>query len=923
MIRSALLLTIITLLYACGGGDERTSQEHIAAAQAYLEKNQQRPAVIELKNALQKDVNSTQARAMLGRLYFDLGDYEGASKELSRAVEMGAAPTTIMPVLAQTLLSLGEFRQLEELSLDALDPEGRSLVQAAKGLAQLFKGNAPAAEEIIATALTNETVSPYALVADARLSMARQEYPQARKKLKSIFKEHKDYGPAWNLLGDIEAAERRAPEAEKAYSNVLRVRPMAFDARLNRAMMRIYQSKFKEAREDLDTLMKTHAGAAKVHPGVNFARGIVFLQARQFVPAKTAFDKASQYSENYPLTHYYLAAIDMEQGLSQQALANVYRFLGIVPGSVVGAKLAAKLELQEQNYAKVEELLKPVLEAYPADIDALNLMASASLALGKGSEGVDLLLKVVELRPQSVEAQARLGAGFLAAGDEDLGIATLKDLLSADPGYEQADILIVLNYLRTRQTSEAISAAEDYRDRNPQSTTSYNLLGRAYLIAGRKKDAKAAFQKGLELRPDDPGANNSLADFKLEERDFEGARFYYKRVLDKNPDHMQTLMKLAASYAIEGREDEMFASLDRTLEAHPRAMEPRLVKARYFIARGDLDKAGAEFNALTHEQKQHPDALFTQAGFELAAGRHNQARITLEKLTRLRPNVSQYHYMMSKAYAGLGDLKKFTAELEKAVELDPDHFYAKLALARLNLVTGSNKQFRKHLAELKKVAPDNHDVMKLEVADADQRGEHKRAEQLLATLYEQSPTVGNVMALATHREKVGDAQGAVAALENWLDSHHDDLQVRQKIAQVRGSAEDIDGAIEEYRTIVSLDENNVVALNNLAWYLLERNPEQALVYAQQAFGLSPESSSVLDTLAMAQLATQRLPEARRTIDRALELSPDSPELIYHEARVRAAEGDNAGAAQSLAAVLAQHEDFYERDKAVALLEELQ
>lgn len=923
MMRNALVIAIVALLYACGDGDDRTSSDHLAEARLFLEQNQPRPAEIELKNALQKDVKNAQARSLLGQLYFEQGDFEGAAKELARAVELGADPASIVPPLAQTLLSLGEFRQLEALPLDGLDPAGRSLVQAAKGLGQLFQGDAAAAEEIIATSLINEPVSPYAMVADARLSMAREEYAQAREKLKVIFDQHADYGPAWNLLGDIEAAERRAPQAEKAYSNVLRVQPMAFDARLNRAMMRIYQSNFKAARQDLETLMQGHGGAARNHPGVNFARGIVFLQARQFDPAKAAFEKASQFSDNYPLTYYYLAAIDMERGLSQQALANVYRFLGIVPGSVVGAKLAAKLELQQQNFAAVEELLKPVLEAYPADIDALNMLASASLALGKGSEGVDLLLKVVELQPSSVAAQARLGAGFLAAGDEDLGIATLKDLLATDPGYEQADILIVLNYLRTRQIEEAVGAAEDYRDRNPESTTSYNLLGRAYVLAGRRDDALAAFQKALRLRPDDPGANNSLAEFKLGQRDFEGARAHYRRVLDKNPGHMQTLMKLAASFALEGREDEMFASLERTLEAHPRAMEPRLVKARYFIARGDLEKAGAEFSALTHDQKQHPDALFTEAGFDLAAGRHKQAQHTLQKLLQLRPDVSQYHYMMSKAYAGLGDLENFTAELEKAVELDPDHFYAKLALARLNLMTGSEQQFRKHLAELRKVAPDNHDVMKLEVADADQRGDHEHAQRLLETLYEQSPTVGNVMALATHLEKVGDTQGAVVALEGWLKAHHDDIRVRQKIAQVRGSNQDIAGAIGEYRAIVNLDDSNVVALNNLAWYLLESEPEEALTFAQKAFGLSPESSSVLDTLAMAQLETGRLAEARRTIDKALELSPDSAELRYHEVRIRAAEGDTAGAAERLAAILAEHESFYERDKAEALLLELQ
>ena len=138
MLRSALVLTLTALLLACGGGDERTSQDHIDAARAAIDQNKLKPAVIELKNALQKDVNSSEGRAMLGQVYYELGDYEGASKELSRAAGMGADPTTIIPILAQTQLTLGDFSGLEALSIEGLDPEGRSLVQAAKGLGQLF-----------------------------------------------------------------------------------------------------------------------------------------------------------------------------------------------------------------------------------------------------------------------------------------------------------------------------------------------------------------------------------------------------------------------------------------------------------------------------------------------------------------------------------------------------------------------------------------------------------------------------------------------------------------------------------------------------------------------------------------------------------------------------------------------------------------
>jgi putative PEP-CTERM system TPR-repeat lipoprotein len=488
-----------------------------------------------------------------------------------------------------------------------------------------------------------------------------------------------------------------------------------------------------------------------------------------------------------------------------------------------------------------------------------------------------------------------------------LGIATLEGLLTADPSFEQADILIVLNHLRTRNGDAAVEAAQAYQQRNPESTTSYNLLGRAYLAAERSDDARQAFEKAVELRPDDPGGNVSLAEFKLAAKDFEGARKHYARVLEKNPDHMQTLMKVAASYALEGREEEMFASLDKTIEAHPRAMEPHLIKARYHIAKGNLEKANGEFNALTPEQKEHPDALVTMAGMELAADEHNQAHHTIEQLIRLRPNVSQYHYMRAKALAGAGDRDNFTLALERAVELDPDHFYAKLALARLSLMTGDSE---------------NPDVMKLEVASADLRGDDEYAGHLLQTLYDQSPTVNNVIPLASHFEKMSDAPAAIELLQKWSAEFGDNFQVSTKLAQLYGDMNDIDNAIVEYESILAQDNSNIVALNNLAWYLLEIDAQASLAHAERAFGISPDSSSVLDTLAMAQLKTGRLVEARRTIDRALAESPDSPDMQFHEAQIRAQEGDRAGAIKELTRLLAEHEAFFERDKAAAFLRSL-
>ncbi len=920
LVRSLSVLLFSAMLLACG--DELTSEDHLKSATAFLEKSDAVSATIELKNALKKDVNNARARALLGKLYFEDGAYEDAEKELSRALSLGVDVAIVSPVLSQVLLGLGEYKRLDTLSLDGLDPQNRSTVQAAKGLSMIYRRDLVAAAEIIEAAMQNEPTSPYAQVAAARLAMEKEEYDDARRQLKDIFAKDPTYAPAWSLLGDLESAQRQPQQAEIAYTKVIEYATNSFEARANRAMMRIYQNNFVGAYQDLVAVGQSHGAVSSSHPGVQFAWGLYYLQNKQLDPAARAFEQASQFSDAYPQSLYYLAAINLEQGLLELAKTNAYEFLGLVPGSVVGTKLVAKLELGKKNYAKAEKLLLPLIAERPDDAEAMNLLASALLAQGKSGEGVELLAKVAELHPDSAEAKARLGAGFLSVGSEELGIKTLQSILAKDPSYEQADILIVLNYLRHDKVAEAVRAAQEYQSRNPDSATSYDLLGRAYLANNEKEPARAAFTKAMELRPGDPGAGDGLADFAVADKDYETARMYYQQVLQHNPDHIQTHMKIAASYAVEGKEQAMLDSLEATLVAYPRSMEPRLVKARYFIAKGQLEKVTPLFEELTDEQKKHPDALVTLAGFELAGGRYNQALGTLEKLIDDYPNVSQYHYMRSKAYAGLGDIEKFSAELQRTVELDPNHFYAKIAQARLAMLSNNMDLFEERLAELSATAPDNPDVVKLKVAAAQKKGDTKTAIQLLESLYKREPTTGNVLALAAHRQSGGDISGAIEQLQHWVADHSDDVIVREKLAEVYASNNQIGGAVYQYREILKIDPNHAIALNNLAWYLLHEDPKQALAYAETALELSPDSSSILDTLAVVQLKNNSVLEARRTIDRAVALAPNSPEMRFHEAQVRAAEGDKQGAVKALNTLLGKHAEFSERSAAEQFLKQL-
>ena len=127
-----------------------------------------------------------------------------------------------------------------------------------------------------------------------------------------------------------------------------------------------------------------------------------------------------------------------------------------------------------------------------------------------------------------------------------------------------------------------------------------------------------------------------------------------------------------------------------------------------------------------------------------------------------------------------------------------------------------------------------------------------------------------------------------------------------------------DEAGQQYATVLQADPANVIALNNQAWILREKNSAQALEYARKAAELAPDSADVLDTLAMVEYAGRDYARAQRSIERALKKSPEHPSMLYHSAMIAAALDDKAAARATLKKLLANHTDFPEIAEAEAL-----
>ena len=916
-LRNLSLTALLVTLIACGGGG--TSADHIDRARTFLAEEKYDSALIELKNAVQKESDSAEARFMLGQLQLQIGNIAAAEKELRAAAKLGWPEESVTPALAQALLLGNKFAQVRELDTANLSADSKAQVLTAQAVAELSQGELEAAAELIAQARAAAPQSVEVMIGTARVSASQGSLEEAVATLDEVLAKTPDNATALNLLGDVRLRQGKSAEALAAYNRTLEVQPNNFQARLRRALVAMSLQDFTTASDDAEQLIKM----APRHPGSNYIQGLVNFQNQEYADAIAALSQAEPAFRQFPMVLYYLGSSHLIEGNMDSAESFAERFVAVAPENVAGRKLLATMRLQRGDYDDVQSLLQPVLDNDPDDLGALNLMANALIRDGKTDQGIDLLSRLAELQPDSAQAQVRLGAGLLLTGNNESAVHHIESALELDPEFQQADILLVLNHLRKEEYDAAIAAARDYTGRNPTSVTPYNLLGKVYLAAGREDDARQAFAQALKIDEGDPGANHNLAQMALADGDTGAARQRYLAVLKVHEDSLPALMQLAALEAQAKDADAMVEWLEQATIAHPAAIEPRVMLGRYYLSTGKPAQVAPLFSTLDTVQRRSPEVLRVLALAQLAEKEPREAQQTLAQLQESTPESAVLHHLMAQAAAGGGDLARARVELQRALELDQGYLPSRIALARLALAEDSMDEFGEQLRILSVEAPDDVNVLQLQAQAANLRNEPAAAVEFARRAYEIAPGEATLLALATYETAAGNDKAAMKLLDTWLESNPDSVPVRLARGIALGQAGQVDASLGEYRKVIAVDPDNFAALNNLAWELRESAPGEALEYAQRANRAAPNNAAALDTLAVVEYHNGDYKAAKRSIGRALDAEPEQPSLTYHAAMIEKALGNEAAAARTLQELLSKHRDFPEYEEAKALLASLQ
>lgn len=892
----ALALAASVPLSGCERVSNLTEQEHIQRAKDFEDKGNLKEGVIELKNAIQKNPDSAQARLLLGEIYLRLGQGDEAEKEFSRAEKLGVNPESIKLQLGKAWLLMGEYKRvLQEISpATGTSPRSKATFLQLQGDALLMTGKLEEGCQRFKDSLATDSRHVAAYWGLANCAIAKRDLTEARTMIDTAIKIDGNDPENWVVLADFERLNNNHDAALAAYATALKHDPSKLGALFGRAQIFAYTNKPAEAKAELEKLKKLSPSFY----GTSFVEATLLYTAGKSDQAMDAAQRALKTNPSFKPAQLLYALLQYDRKSYENTAKALTSYLQQSPGHLEARKLLAATYLKLNQPDHALDQLKPYIAAGQADAQILALAGEAHLRGDDPGSARNLYEKASDLVPTSATLRTRVGLSQLATGDESAAIKALEVSSSMGSRDNNADIALAYHFLAEGQFDKALAAIAELEKKLPDSPGTYNLKGQAYMGKNDFAQARKNFERALSLDPTLVSAAARLAMMDVQEKNLPAARGRYQAILDKDTKNIPAMVGLAEIAALEQKEAEFLDWLDRAAKASPVAFVPRAMMAKYYLDKNAPQKALTVAREALSARPNSTEALDLLGRVQLAAGEPENARSTYTRIAALSPKSASAQFKLSQIHAAMGDEKATRNSLRKALELQPDHMEALAALSVLEARSGHHDE----AVKIARTMQATHAPLGLAL-EGDALMIAKRYGDA-AKFYEQAlakrPDSNLVAKLHQASFRAGNAKLADDTLMAWLKAHPQDHIARAYLAESYTKRQLNRQAIDQYQILLRTVPNDAVVLNNLAILYQSVQDPRALAMAEKAYKLYPDSPAHADTLGWMLVQQGQSARGLPLIEQASKGAPAHPEIRYHLAYALAKSGQAKQARREVA-----------------------
>ena len=655
----------------------------------------------------------------------------------------------------------------------------------------------------------------------------------------------------------------RLGEPNRAYQELQRtieIDPANYAARVDIANMLIAAKFYKEAQEQLDILIAKQPDSPDVHSALaNF-------KARQgdLPGALQEMQKAISLDPNRSEAFLNLAMMQIEAQQFDAAEASLKKATTLDP-KAMNAQLALGGFYQTRGrLPEAEEQFKHAISVDPKSPDPRSALVRLYMMQGKKSEAESFLQQSKQDLSANPAGYRMLGDYYFASGDLDRALAEYQTVYKDHP----KDIQTKKNYIQLlilkNRLDEARKLDDEILKANAADNEALIYKGQIKMRDGHLEDAVNALQAALKSDPDNAVAHYHLGLAFDQQGSLSRAESEWRDAVRLKPDLIEAQRALAAVSVRKGDWDSLRRTASTIIQAQPNSPDGYAMRTIAYINEKQFANAEQDINKAISVAPQSPIGYVQLGNLRLLQKQYDPAAKSYQKALDVDPSNSD-------ALGGLMNTYLVQKQADKAIAV------ANAQIAKVPNSSAFYDLLGTALFNNKKDYPAAETALR-KAAELDK----KNSDALLK--------LGQVL------NAQGSAEKAIATYQQSVKDNPNEVSFYILLGELYEGQKKWEDARGMYQKALTLQPDNPVASNNLAYVMLQTggNIDVAISLAQTARRLMPDSPNAADTLGWAYYQKGLYPTAIDLFKEALKKVPNDPTFQDHLKKAQQAQPQQSG-----------------------------
>ena len=529
------------------------------------------------------------------------------------------------------------------------------------------------------------------------------------------------------------------------------------------------------------------------------------------------------------------------------------------------------LQLQRGEDAAAVKALQFAESKLPENASASYHLGQALLLIGRADDAAAAMKRAIDRKPAKTEylkVAGALGRLYQRSGKTDQALEIWTDLEETFPGDVSVRQRIARILLEEGDSEGALARFDALatQARTPNDKIVFALRAAELRIrSGQKQRAITDLENLISrLRPGSylhDEARRKIESAFLATGDYAGLASYYESWIEKHPQDVGAIVRLARTLSVQGRTPEAIEWFEKAIELSPSEPAPRLALIDAYVGAEQYADAATQFEEISKLDPDNPDHLVRWGQVLLEdtktkmPERKNAAAQVWGKLAEARSDDAVIQSQVADLLRGIEFVDQSLDGYRKAVKLAP-----------------TEPQYKEYLGEYLYRLDRKDEALKVWMSLAE--GELRTRENLVRLAevlhqFERTDEAMEAMAEACQMDPTIDQRLRYA---DWLSQEE---QYEQAIQQVALAAE-----VSE-----SFDDRERVFAAEVKTYQASGQLDQRIERARTEAKEDAESSEPWRRLAVLHNVAGETREANLAIEKALEIDPDSIEALAIAARM--------------------------------------